>query len=152
MAENQNMIAYCGLYCNECMNYTGAIANLARDLRKELRNFRFDKAAEALSQVSFFKEFENYGKCYETLGAMVKLRCNKGCRDGGGNPNCKIRTCAVKKKFKGCWECTDFETCSKLDSLRQGHGIAHIQNLKIISKKGADEFVRGKKHWYLKDK
>lgn len=43
-------IAYCGLYCAECPNHTGVIANLARDLRKELRTFRFDKTAELLSQ------------------------------------------------------------------------------------------------------
>lgn len=146
------MIAYCGLYCGECLNYTGAVADLARDLRKELRNYRFDKTAEALAQVPFFKEFQNYAACYETLGAMVKLRCHKSCRGGGGNPGCKIRTCAVKKKFTGCWECNEFETCHRLDSLKPGHGIAHIQNLKIIAKKGTDEFLKGKKHWYMKEK
>ncbi len=147
-----DMIAYCGLFCGECLNYTGSVADLARDLRKELRNFRFDKTAETLAQVPFFKEFQNYTVCYETLGAMVKLRCHRGCRQGGGNSNCKIRSCAVKKNFAGCWECSEFENCRKLDFLKQAHGIAHIQNLKTIAKKGAEEFLIGKKHWYLKEK
>ncbi len=77
MLKNKtDLIAYCGLYCGECFNYTGAIADLARDLRKELRNFRFDKTAGALSEISFFKDFEDYETCYKVLGAMVKLRCS----------------------------------------------------------------------------
>ena len=43
MSEKSKMIAYCGLYCQECPSYTGSIADLARDLRKELRTFRYDK-------------------------------------------------------------------------------------------------------------
>ena len=102
--KNEN-VAYCGLYCAECPNHTGVIADLARDLRKQLRNYRFDKTAELLSKFSFFKEYNKYGDCYEVLGAMVKMRCGKSCRSGGGNPMCKIRNCSTKKKFEGCWEC-----------------------------------------------
>jgi len=49
MSEKSGMIAYCGLYCQEWPSYTGSIADLARDLRKELRTFRYDKVAESLS-------------------------------------------------------------------------------------------------------
>ena len=55
--EDKNLIAYCGLYCGDCPIYKGKIADLARDLRKELREARFDKTAEALSKNSFFKTF-----------------------------------------------------------------------------------------------
>ena len=145
-----NDFAYCGLYCAECPNHTGIIADSARDLRKELRKYRFDKTAEFLSTLSFFKEFKKYSDCYEVLGAMVKLRCNKTCRKGGGNPFCKIRKCCEKKGFSGCWECEDFENCSKLEFLENNHGKAHIKNLKIIKKKGFEEFIKGKIFWYLK--
>jgi len=43
MDDMSKMIAYCGLYCDECPNHTGRIADLARDLRKELRTFSFEK-------------------------------------------------------------------------------------------------------------
>ncbi len=142
-------IAYCGLYCAECPNHKGIIADLARDLRKELRTYRFDKTAEFLGNISFFKEFQKYPECYEVLGAMVKMRCNRTCRNGGGNPGRKIRRCVQKKKLNGCWECSDFETCKKLDYLCDVHGTAHIKNLKIIKKKGVEEFEKGKKHWYV---
>ncbi|MGD2033601.1 MAG: DUF3795 domain-containing protein [Bacteroidales bacterium] len=141
-------IAYCGLYCGECPNHTGIIADLARDLRKELRNYKFDKTAELLSEYPFFNEYKKYEDCYLVLGAMVKMRCNKTCRDGGGNPSCKIRRCVIKNKLTGCWECPEFEKCEKLEFLSKNHGVAHLKNLRIIKKKGTEEFEKGEKHWY----
>ena len=129
-------IAYCGLYCAECPNHTGVIADQARDLRKTLRSFRFEKTAEYLATISFFREFKKYDDCYEVLGAMVKMRCGKTCRNGGANPGCKIRICAKKKELLGCWECDDFENCKELEFLIPVHGDAHIRNLKKIKKKG----------------
>ena len=111
MSKENNLMAYCGLRCNECFSHEGRIADLARDLRKELRKARFEKKAEGMSQISFFKSFENYNQCYEVLGTMVKLRCKTVCRDGGGNPFCKIRKCCEKKNIEGCWLCTGFESC-----------------------------------------
>jgi hypothetical protein len=78
---------------------------------------------------------------------MVKFRCKKGCRNGGGNPFCKIRACCQKKGFEGCWECTEFETCNKLDFLKPVHDDAHTKNLKIIKKKGKTDFIKGKRNW-----
>jgi len=150
--ENKNLIAYCGLYCGGCPIYKGKIADLARDLRKELRGVRFDRTAEALSEISFFKTFNNYQQCYEVLGAMVKLRCKKVCKDGGGPPFCKIRKCCQKKGIDGCWECEEFETCEKLDFLKLGHGDAHIKNIRKIRKQGIEEFLKKEKYWYAKPK
>lgn len=141
-------IAYCGLYCGECPNHTGVIADLARDLRKELRTYRWDKTAELLSDYPFFKDYENYDDCYKVLGAMVKMRCSRTCREGGANPSCKIRICAKKKELDGCWECPDFETCEKLEFLSVNHGVAHLKNLRILRKKGPEEFEKGIKYWY----
>jgi hypothetical protein len=146
------LVAYCGLYCGDCPMHRGKIADMARDLRKELRQSKFDKTAEDLSTFSFFDIFKNYPQCYEVLGAMVKLRCGKVCKDGGGPPFCKIRKCCQKKGIQGCWECDEFETCEKLDFLKPGHGLAHIKNLKKIKTKGVAEFLKGEKHWYLKEK
>ena len=150
--KDKNSIAYCGLYCGDCPIYKGKIADLARDLRKELRDARFDKTAESLSGISFFEIFSKYHQCYEVLGAMVKLRCGKICKDGGGPPFCKIRKCCQKKGIDGCWECNEFKTCEKLDFLKQGHGDAHIKNLRKIEKKGINEFLKGNKYWYSKGK
>ena len=143
-------IAYCGLYCGSCPNHTGVIADLARDLRKELRHYRFEKTAEVLASFPFFKVYEKYDDCYLVLGAMVKMRCGRTCRNGGANPGCKIRKCARKKELAGCWECADFESCEKLDFLNTNHGRAHILNLRKLKKQGVEAFEKGEKLWYCK--
>ena len=148
--NDAKLIAYCGLYCGDCHGFTGKIPDLARDLRKELRDIHYDKFASFISTFSFGKDFTNYDECYKVLGAMVKFRCKKGCRNGGGSPFCKIRKCNQKKGFEGCWECSDFLDCKELKFLENVHGDAHIKNLKFIKKKGKNDFVNGKTLWYSK--
>lgn len=152
LSTDKEMIGYCGLYCEECFLHEGKVADLSRDLRKELRRYRVDRTAESLSQIRFFNVFKDFPRCYEVLGALVKLRCRKGCREGGGNPFCKIRKCSQRKKFEGCWECDDLDECKKLDELIANHGNAHIKNLKTIKKKGKNGFLKGKRYWYTEAK
>ena len=150
--DDENLIAYCGLYCNDCHGYNGRIPDLARDLRKELRESKYDKFAGFISTYSFGKDYKNYDECYKVLGAMVKFRCRKGCKNGGGPPFCNIRKCAQKKELDGCWECSDFESCKKIDFLKPVHGDAHIKNLRKIKKNGKKEFAKGKTLWYSTEK
>ena len=143
MAQDQNLIAYCGLYCGDCHGFSGKIPDLARDLRKELRQSRYEKFAELISTYSFGKDFKDYEECYKVLGAMVKFCCRKGCRNGGGSPFCKIRKCSQKRSIEGC---------EKLQFLVPVHGDAHIKNLRAIKRKGKDGFVNCKRLWYSKIK
>jgi len=145
MDENEDLIAYCGLYCGDCFNYKGEIADLARDLREKLREAKFAKVSQGLSQ--FFKTYENYDQCYEVLGAMVRLRCKRGCCGGGGNPACKIRLCCQKNNLRGCWECDEFETCTKFDFLKPIHADANLKNLRTIKKQGIDSFLKGARYY-----
>ncbi len=135
--------AFCGLYCGDCPFGQGTIPDLARDLRKELRACRFDKIAADIP----FKEFQDYGKCYEVLGAMVKLRCG-GCRTGSRSKFCKVAECARRKNLSGCWECGDFSGCKKLQFLEPVHGDAHLKNLRKIAAVGVDGWAAGKRLWY----
>jgi hypothetical protein len=149
---DEHLIAFCGLYCGDCHGFTGIIPDLARDLRKELRRMRYDKFAAFISRYNFGKDFKNYDACYEVLGAMVKFRCRKGCRAGGGSPFCKIRKCAQNKAIEGCWVCEELKECDKLGFLNPVHGDAHYQNLRTIARKGTEDFVKGKRLWYRKIK
>jgi hypothetical protein len=77
MSEKTNMIAYCGLYCTECPSHLGVIADLARDLRKELRKYRYDVLAAALPEMtSFFDYFKHYPEAYQHLS----VRCGNVVR------------------------------------------------------------------------
>jgi len=49
MDEDKKLIAYCGLYSGDCVNYKGEIADLARDLRKKLRQEKFNRVSKGLS-------------------------------------------------------------------------------------------------------
>ena len=146
--DKKKYIAYCGLYCGDCPWYTGKIADSARDLRKELRDTRFDKLAEFISDFPQFYVYKNYLQCYEVLGALMKGRCKRACQEGGGPLSCTVRKCCQRRDISGCWECAEFEKCDKLDFLKNGHGDAYLKNLRIIKKKGTDVFFSGKKYWY----
>ena len=147
MTQDKDLIAYCGLYCGDCYQYKGKMADLARDLRKEMRQAKFPDRAGKMAAVPYFAAFKNYPQCYELLGTMVRFRCKRACRGGGGPPVCKIRECCRKKGIDGCWQCDDFETCKTMDFLKQFHEDNHIKNMKIIRKSGIDSFLKGKRYW-----
>jgi len=96
--QDKNLIAYCGLYCGDCINYKGEIADLARDLRKVLRGTKFDRFARGLS--NFFKEFKNYQQCYEVLGAMLDYGAKGLAEMEGGHLPAKSETAARKRISK----------------------------------------------------
>jgi len=143
LTENGHLVSYCGLLCGDCFNHKGKIADLARDLRKELRQESFETVSKGLSK--YFRQFEDYGQCYEVLGAMVRLRCKRTCRGGGGPPSCRIRRCCQTKVYQGCWDCEGIDACNKLDSLKPIHGDAHIRNIMKIKKQGIDYFLKDRK-------
>ena len=145
--EDDAMVAHCGLCCLDCHGHTGKIPDLARDLRKELRKAHYDKFAESLSVYPFASAFKDYPECYELLGLMMKFRCKKGCREGGGPPFCKVRKCCQDRSIRGCWECEEYAECEKLDFLNSIHGNAHRKNISIIKKKGIGGFFKGKRNW-----
>ena len=145
--RKEDLVAYCGLCCLDCHGYQQKIPDLSRDLRKELRQTKYKKFAGFISQYNFGKAFRDYDICYEVLGAMVKFRCHKGCKNGGGPPFCKIRKCCQKKGFEGCWECDMFEDCKKLEFLKPVHDDGNIKNLRKIKRKGKREFLVGKRNW-----
>jgi hypothetical protein len=97
--------------------------------------------------LKYFKPYANYDQTYELLGMMVKLRCKRTCRNGGGPPSCKIRNCCIKKEYAGCWECDEFEKCKKLEFLEAVHNDVHLKNIIKIKKQGIPKFLQGKKYW-----
>ena len=102
MTESRDLIAYCGLYCGDCVGYRGKVADLARDLRKELRQAKFSKTAEHLAGVPFFATFKKYDDCYEVLGALVKFRCRHTCRGGALSGRWSLRRRAIFSRSTLC--------------------------------------------------
>ena len=143
--EESEQVSYCGLLCLVCPLYAGKVSDLARDLRKELRRVQYDKFAKYISKFPTGKELKQFKECYTILGAMMKFRCQRGCRLGGGTENCQIRQCNQNQNLQGCWQCTKYKHCTKLDSLTELHGKSHRKNLETIQKKGISEFTKENK-------
>lgn len=121
------MVAYCGLDCGTCFGYTKTVSEAAKNLR---RTMRAEKIKQVWPSMPFLGDYSSFKK---DLDALAGLRC-KGCRDGGGNPFCKIRKCAQKNGYEGCWECDQFESCDKLTFLEAGHKDAHLKSLRRLKR------------------
>lgn len=117
--------------------YNGSIADMARDLRKELRK---NEIAKTMPLEEFF---DNYQECYECLGAMVNLRC-KGCKYGFRSKFCKIAKCTQKKGYQGCCECDEFQTCQNF--FKSIHKDVNTKNLRKIKRQELEGFLKRKIH------
>ena len=147
--QEENLVAYCGLHCGDCVIYGEGVANLSKGLLNKLEQSQFYRLATGLSKMfKQLKPLENYGEFCAVLAALDQVRCHWICGQGGGTTGCRIRSCCVDKNIDGCWLCSDFGTCKKLAWLKPIHGEAHLRNLRIINKKGKAEFLRGKRYWY----
>jgi hypothetical protein len=143
MTRKTELIGWCGLYCLDCPSYTQTVANLAGELRKQLRQDKFDQYADVMAKMPNFKAFENYKQGVELLEAMTTIRC-QGCKAGGWDGKCQIRQCVKQRNFKGCWQCDIFESCEKLKALGESGDMTYLKNLRKIKRHGPEEFVKSK--------
>lgn len=150
--DKAHEIAYCGLYCKDCPILGCEIADIAQRLKEKLDGADFARVAKGLSELSQFipeaAALCQYPAFHKVLGVIAsQARCEKCCKDGGGSGRCQIRICCVEKKFDGCWQCGEFETCPKLMFLDHVHQRRHVRNLAIIRDKGVEIFLKGPKEW-----
>ncbi len=140
--RDTKLIAYCGLYCGNCILRKGNIADLAGELLGKFRKIKFEEWAKGLASLSKeLKAFENYESCYEVLKAWKEMRCEKLCKEGGGGTFCKIRICCQKKNLEGCWECEQIENCDTLAWLKLVNGEVNINNIRKIRTEGISKFI-----------
>jgi hypothetical protein len=97
--KKAELVGYCGARCLMCFAYKKNVSEAAKALRRELRA---EKLKESWKEFPFLADYASFKK---SLDGLAMLRCTKMCRGGGGNPWCKIRRCAQRKKLFGCWEC-----------------------------------------------
>lgn len=93
----------CGDYCGACAEYTGLIADTARQLGELVNTYAYEFRSEGVFDFS------------ELTKALQWLTENAGCpvcRRGGGPPSCQVKTCCAEKRLLICFECDEF-MCSK---------------------------------------
>lgn len=136
MKKEEELSAYCGLYCGDCAGYSGEIAESARALRAVMKKYKLDQTARHL----FAKELKDYAKLCDMLNFMVDLKCPATCRARpDGATKCEIRKCCRGKGYYACHECADFDKCDKLDTMTPLHGQSCIENLRAIKRIGIDQ-------------
>lgn len=145
--SEKRLLGYCGMYCGDCLGYTGAIADASTRYLEVLDKYQFERTAVNV----FTEELSQYDKFIDILEFMSGLRCNTLCRDlDGGESKCEVRHCAVDSGFYACNECEEYQTCGKLVKVL---GSLHVdscrKNLNGINSIGLRKWLgEGRKHRY----
>ena len=124
MAEKDpsSLVGYCGLYCNACGIHQGKIKTAAKNLRDIIAAYGFDKLMPELAK--WEPSFAHYEEFNQVMDGLVKLFGDcPGCLQGGGDPNCKVRSCVKEKGYRTCAECSENETCEPLAPYRKGYWL-----------------------------
>lgn len=142
-------VAYCGLYCGDCVIRKGRLAALAQELRRQMKKPEFVKLAAGLPEIKpqLFKGLTETERCLQVLDSMTHLDCERVCHSDGGGQACAIRRCCQRNGYAGCWDCDEFERCEILVSIDPVHKDAHRKNIRMIRQKGIDGFLTGPKYW-----
>jgi len=119
-----SLVGYCGLYCNACGIRQQKIKTAVNTLRDIIAAYGFDKIMPELAK--WEPSFKHYKEFDQVMNGLVKLFGDcPGCLQGGGDPNCKVRSCAKQKGYRTCAECAEAETCEPLAPYRKGYeGLA----------------------------
>jgi hypothetical protein len=80
---------------------------MTEELKRFVQAYKYEDWIQHITQ-----DFE-FGNFMKGLNWFANSGCN-GCLQGGGMPNCEIRTCCKEKGLRNCYFCRDFEECEKL--------------------------------------
>ncbi|UCE43686.1 MAG: DUF3795 domain-containing protein [Candidatus Bathyarchaeota archaeon] len=140
-AEPANLVSYCGLYCNACGIRQERIKTAVNNLRNIVAHYGFDKAMPEL--VKWEPSFKHYNEFDDVMNGLITLFGDcPGCLQGGGDPNCKVRSCAKQKGYRTCAECNEAERCEPLAPYRKGYkGLAPA--LQCIRENGIESYAEG---------
>ena len=142
---NDQLTAYCGLCCVDCIPSREEFFRLIDKMDAMLADMQFEKYAELKAETE--EIFQAYPTFLSVLHHIRDLRCPKPCRQGGGKPDCAIRQCAKNKGLPGCWACDIRRPCEKLDRLRDIH--PHLDyHLDLIRDLGPDAWLEKRKEHY----
>lgn len=123
-----DFVGYCGLYCNACGIRQEKIKTAVKNLNNIITAYGFDKIMPELSQ--WEPSFKHYKEFEQVMNGLVKLFGDcPGCLQGGGDPNCKVRSCAKERNFRTCTECGDADNCEHLTPYRKYYEIA-LKNIR----------------------
>lgn len=146
MADDKLFTAFCGLYCLDCIPCDKDFFQKIDELASLIEEHNIERYTELRSEAD--SSLGDFPRFMKTLHAIRGLECPAPCREGGGNPECAIRSCARGKGLDGCWECDERSDCSRLEPLEVFHGETIKDNLEAIRECGIDNWgERRGKHY-----
>ena len=147
----EELIAYCGLYCKDCIRYRNSIMERAQALMDALTDGDFERYVTIKRNTS--RTFEKYDRFMEVLRGITQLRCDHSCRVAGGcsSFDCQILRCCREKRYEGCWECGQLDACDKFEFLEALHGGTPKENCSLIRQHGLSKFEEKRYPFYIWD-
>jgi hypothetical protein len=109
---------------------------MAEELKRFVRAYKYGDWIQHTTQ-----DFE-FGNFMKGLNWFANSGCN-GCLQGGGMPNCEIRTCCKEKGLKNCYFCGDFAKCEKLGYQKATYGISESHDR--IGQMGYEDWLKEQK-------
>jgi hypothetical protein len=103
-------VTFCGLYCGLCASRR-RIPQQAATLRQTLCQEGYDQGSFNIPDLEAV-----LAAFWQGLNCLADQPC-PGCRAGGGNPGCAIRTCARERGVVACPLCSEYP-CAQLDILK----------------------------------
>jgi hypothetical protein len=91
--------------------------------------------------------FNDYPAFLRMMREIKSLRCSGPCREGGGNPDCKIKRCVQSKALEGCWQCGEHGDCGLLSRLKKVHPNLDC-HLQMIRDYGPKDWLEKRKAHY----
>ena len=140
MVRKKELVAYCGLYCGDCVKHKGEISKLAQELKELLSQEKFEKIANMIPELENYKEFS------KVLDTISNIECPIGCRAGGGNAECEVKVCCQNKGYFTCAECDEFMYCTELAGIPviQCGVISYAKELERLREVGMDKWLEEK--------
>ena len=169
---DRKYVCPCGLVCCECLFYKPEIYEAAKKLKDIIKTSQLDVFLKSITEneawepmakhlnaeeskiQNIFEPFNKMPDFLNVLDSLITLQCEKTCRETGGcsirgvTHKCEVLDCIKAKKYEGCWDCTEFTSCGKLNFLKQGYGETIEENLRTVKEDGIDAVkLRGDKYY-----
>jgi hypothetical protein len=114
---NKKYTCYCGLYCENCAVRV-KVNPAAEVLYREMKKAGFEEVVHHIPGGAEFWSF---------LKNMAENWICVSCREGSGNPGCKVRICAQEKGVEMCALCKEYP-CELTDNFDAGYPMLKNDN------------------------
>jgi len=127
---NRKYICYCGLYCENCAVKV-KVEPAAKVLYEEMKKAGFEEIIDMIPDSGGFWSF---------LKNMAEQGVCTSCKEGSGNPGCKVRLCAQEKNVEMCALCESYP-CELFARYFEGYPVLQSDNA-ILREKGMDAWSK----------